>query len=77
MDSWRAYETDLIHRFRNLDDGEFVIVEGPARTVERRVGIFRRRKEADHVYLYAQLLRMGNVLYCEIVGDPYIRGYFP
>lgn len=77
MDAWRAYEADLVHRFRNLDDGEFVIVEGPARTVERRTGIFRRGIKVDHAHLYTQLLRMENVLYCEIVGGPHIRGNFP
>ncbi len=77
MDAWRAYEADLVHRFRNLDDGEFVIVEGPARTVERRTGIVRRVTKVNHACLYTQLLRMENVLYCEIVGGLHIRGGFP
>lgn len=77
MDPWASFEHDLIARLRALAEDEFLIVEGPPRTKERPAGLLGRRTRMDQVHLFAQFLRMGNVLYAELVGGSHVGGDFP
>ncbi|MGC0144698.1 TY-Chap domain-containing protein [Pseudactinotalea sp. Z1732] len=77
MDPWSEFESELNNRCRALADGTFFIVEGPARTKERIAGLFGRKRRTQEVHLFAQYLRMGNVLYAELVGGSHVGGDFP
>lgn len=77
MDHWDAFEAELIRRCRALEKDEFFIVEGPPRMKERRAGLLGRRTRVEAVNTFAQFLRLGNVLYAELVGGPHVGGDFP
>lgn len=76
MDSWNAFEGELIEKLRGLSDMEVVIIHGPSRYSDARTGLLKR-KEVGQVDLYAQALRMDNMLHIEIVGGPHTGELFP
>src|SRR5699024_7121956 len=62
---------------QNLQDGEFVIIEGPSRTLGRRTAWFGRSRPGQQMAMFAQGARIDNVLYLEVIGGTHVHGEFP